>query len=311
MLFPNGDAIVAIVDDLPPVWSYRPNLVPALPYEYFRTLDEVNALPIQQTGADKAALQVMYESLPVTATIKPDESLLEMLKGHARSLAGSEEAVAYHLTTALRIAYEWHGLRALARAQQLVAIWQLSEAASKRVQEWAQATLERVHRTLSERRAGDRKNLVQAVDTAEGSAAGEGLKSGGKTRTATTEGRGSSSQAAQPEKDSEEDDPAAASPPSSQPMPGLQAAPTSVNWHAQLLAEIPQAMALMDFALQGMELKLERDATSGSRVAATGQQPATSAAQRESIFSYLACLRDQFHSDKSSSGELGRWFGML
>ena len=35
-LFPCGDDMVAIIDDREDVWNYSPNLVPVLPYKFFK-----------------------------------------------------------------------------------------------------------------------------------------------------------------------------------------------------------------------------------------------------------------------------------
>lgn len=41
-LFPNGYRLVAIIDDTQQVWDFSPNLVPIVPYEYFKGMDEAN-----------------------------------------------------------------------------------------------------------------------------------------------------------------------------------------------------------------------------------------------------------------------------
>ena len=43
-LFPNGYRLVAVIDDTQQVWEYSPNLLPIVPYEYFRDMDEANVV---------------------------------------------------------------------------------------------------------------------------------------------------------------------------------------------------------------------------------------------------------------------------
>ena len=40
-LFPCGDDMVAIIDDREDVWNYSPNLVPVLPYKFFKGIYEL------------------------------------------------------------------------------------------------------------------------------------------------------------------------------------------------------------------------------------------------------------------------------
>jgi FCP1-like phosphatase family protein len=53
-LFPGEDRMVAIIDDYQHVWNFCENLVPVVPYIYFRGSEEVNALSKRDNSAEMA-----------------------------------------------------------------------------------------------------------------------------------------------------------------------------------------------------------------------------------------------------------------
>eukprot|EP00730_Choanoeca_flexa_P005467 TRINITY_DN11950_c0_g2_i3.p1 TRINITY_DN11950_c0_g2~~TRINITY_DN11950_c0_g2_i3.p1 ORF type:complete len:932 (+),score=235.89 TRINITY_DN11950_c0_g2_i3:79-2874(+) len=83
-LLPNGDRMAVIVDDLPVVWDHRPNLIPAVPYEYFKDVDEVNAVPQQKRDRRRKEQRRMraYRRLATSNRLRVDDALDQLFAQH-------------------------------------------------------------------------------------------------------------------------------------------------------------------------------------------------------------------------------------
>eukprot|EP00045_Choanoeca_perplexa_P013662 m.155451 g.155451 ORF g.155451 m.155451 type:complete len:882 (+) comp16416_c0_seq3:87-2732(+) len=83
-LLPNGDRMAVVVDDLPVVWDHRPNLIPAVPYEYFNSVDEVNAIPQQPNDRKQKQSQraKAHRRLAISSHLQVNDALVSIFQDH-------------------------------------------------------------------------------------------------------------------------------------------------------------------------------------------------------------------------------------
>ncbi|EDQ90522.1 uncharacterized protein MONBRDRAFT_24379 [Monosiga brevicollis MX1] len=170
-LLPGGDSMAVILDDLPAVWDFQTNVVPALPYEFFKHVEEVNAIPQQRSQSDRRmarkheALQRMHASNAIRITDRLIEPLYRAFRQHASTMTEENpehqahqattdaeswsNAVALALVTHLRTAIDWDGLEAISSAvDSFCKTLTLNEDQRKEVQQWARDQEEQVREAL-------------------------------------------------------------------------------------------------------------------------------------------------------------------
>ena len=92
-LFPAGTHMVAIIDDTQPVWDYSESLVPAVPYVFFKNVEEVNAVfGRHDISREQAAFRRLCDiRLNVASRIEVPTILAEALREVAAFWAGADK----------------------------------------------------------------------------------------------------------------------------------------------------------------------------------------------------------------------------
>lgn len=112
-LFPNGEDMVVIIDDCPPVWHFRPNLLPIVPYNFFISAEEVNVNTVdpraqadaQQGRSAKDRMKIASKRSTLVETVTVPDTLVSAI---AAVLPGPlSGAILTALQSELRYLYEW------------------------------------------------------------------------------------------------------------------------------------------------------------------------------------------------------------
>ncbi|EGD83365.1 hypothetical protein PTSG_03974 [Salpingoeca rosetta] len=113
-LFPRGDDMVVILDDTAAMWDFRPNLIPAAPYDYFQMLDEVNVNVSQmaEAKATTAKLHAAHRRTKYSNQIAFPSDLAHEFTGAGFDQT-TGDALAYALCLDARERYEWQSATAI------------------------------------------------------------------------------------------------------------------------------------------------------------------------------------------------------